>query len=493
MHHVSARAAAVVVAFVIGPVALASTPLPLELSRPASPDDVARVLAEADAAHAWITVEEIGRSAGERPLLAVHLDRSGGVAGWTVLFVGQQHGDEPAGGTALLHLVAAIAADPERLPPDVDLWVVPIANPDGAAAGSRRNGAGADLNRDHLTLSQPETLALHRLARRVRPHVVVDCHEFGRDSADYGDRGWTEWPLIMMDTANLPWLPSAVYDVGLEWVEAARVPMAAAGFSYSRYLVGDAPPDGELRPSTLDADDARNGLALHAGALGFIIESGVFRTAPDPAADLDRRVAAYLTLLEPFLSRRDLRAASLEAVAAARAGAVPAFVPVNALWGNVGPQISTVPVVLRSDGEVVEIATANRMHDRMVKHSVATPKAYWIEAAHAAPYRKLLDRHEIPFEEIGSSRRVAVSACALVRVEEDYDATYHRYGGRQIVTCDAPSVRSMAAGSLRVAVAGFDGRRAVPVLDPRRLYGLYQFEEFLATVADDGQLPVLLE
>ena len=42
-------------------------------------------------------------------------------------------------------------------------------------------------------------------------------------------------------------------------------------------------------------------------------------------------------------------------------------------------------------------------------------------------------------------------------------------------------------------VAGFDGRRAVPVLEPRRLYGLYQFDEFHATVSADGTLPVLLE
>jgi len=54
--------------------------------------------------------------------------------------------------------------------------------PDGAEAGTRKNSAGADLNRDHVTLFQPETEALHRVARRVKPHLAVDAHEFGRDS-----------------------------------------------------------------------------------------------------------------------------------------------------------------------------------------------------------------------------------------------------------------------------------------------------------------------
>lgn len=485
-------ASLVVVLALLAAAPVAAAPCEL-LPCPAAPADVVQVLDQAATARPWIEVREIGRSAGGRPLLAARLERDPAATDWTVLLIGQQHGDEPAGGTALVHLVAAIAADPARLPPDVALWVVPIANPDGAAAGTRRNGAGADLNRDHLVLAQPETLALHRLARAIAPDVVVDCHEFARDSADYAARGWREWPLITMDTANLPWLPAAVYDVGLAWVEAARGRMAAAGFEYRRYLVGGAPPDGELRPSSTDADDARNGLALQAGALGFIIESGVLRGADDPAADLPRRVAAYLALLEPFLSDSTLRAASRDAVAAARAGNPPPFVPTNVLWGNRGARLARVPVVRLADGSVVEVPTPNLMHDLIVKHAVATPAAYWITAAGAPTYRALLERHGIPFEELAQPRTAVLAACTLDRVETGYDDLYQRYGGRQIVSCGEPVRRAMPAGTLRVPVAGFDGRRAVPVLEPRRLYGLYQFDEFHATVSADGTLPVLLE
>jgi cytochrome c peroxidase len=35
-------------------------------------------------------------------------------------------------------------------------------------------------------LEQPETQALHRVVRRARPHLSVDCHEFTRDPKDVG-------------------------------------------------------------------------------------------------------------------------------------------------------------------------------------------------------------------------------------------------------------------------------------------------------------------
>ena len=133
-------------------------------------------------------------TSGGRSVYLVHATR-GGTPSFRVLFYAQQHGDEVSGKDALLYMVRDIARDPALLPPDVDLWVLPMMNPDGAEAGTRRNGAGADLNRDHLVLEQPETQALHRVVRRVRPHLSVDCHEFTRDSkerrAGAGSRGRT--------------------------------------------------------------------------------------------------------------------------------------------------------------------------------------------------------------------------------------------------------------------------------------------------------------
>ena len=142
-----------------------------------------------------VRVSVEGRSVQGRSLYLVHAAHRAD-APFRILFYAQQHGDEVSGKDALLYLIRDIARDPSRLPADVDLWVMPMMNPDGAEARTRRNGAGADLNRDHVTLLQPETQALHRVVRRLKPHLAVDAHEFGRDGEDWTKRGWEKWPDI---------------------------------------------------------------------------------------------------------------------------------------------------------------------------------------------------------------------------------------------------------------------------------------------------------
>ena len=56
--------------------------------------------------------------------------------------------------------------------------IVPRVNVDGAAADRRVLASGADANRDHLLLSQPEVRALHAAMRALPPDVVFDHHEF---------------------------------------------------------------------------------------------------------------------------------------------------------------------------------------------------------------------------------------------------------------------------------------------------------------------------
>jgi protein MpaA len=75
---------------------------------------------------------------------------------------------------------------------DVDLWLVPNLNPDGAAAETRGNAHGVDLNRNfpwrwrHLTgaflsgpapLSEPESRIAARLIERIHPTLSIWFHQ----------------------------------------------------------------------------------------------------------------------------------------------------------------------------------------------------------------------------------------------------------------------------------------------------------------------------
>jgi murein peptide amidase A len=127
----------------------------------------------------------IGESVQGRPIVAYRLGERGPKVP-TVVLISTMHGNEAA--TRQL-LRALVGGDPVR---GVDLWVVPTYNPDGLAAGSRRNAHGVDLNRNYPynwvdldgnyesgphPASEPETKAMMRFLRKVRPDHVLSFHQ----------------------------------------------------------------------------------------------------------------------------------------------------------------------------------------------------------------------------------------------------------------------------------------------------------------------------
>jgi len=436
-----------------------------------------------------VTVSAEATTSKDRLVYLVHATR-GGTPSFRVLFYAQQHGDEVSGKDALLYLVRDIARDPGLLPADVDLWVFPMMNPDGAEAGTRRNANGADLNRDHVVLEQPETQALHRVVRRVRPHLAVDCHEFTRDSEARRKRGWVAWPDITMDGVSNPLFDPAVVVAAQRWVGESAAPLAAAGHTFLRYTVGGLPPDEEQRHSAPDMDSGLTAVGAHGG-LSFIIEAAVRRAAPDPSADLASRVDAYLVLFWRFLQDEAHRVEDVAAVEAARRRPLPPFVPTNYLWVNPGMTVTEFPVLDAATGRTIRVPTANMMTTMAVKTAVPTPLGYAVEPRAAADFAVLLERHGIPFETLAAPREVRAERCTLLRIEDEFDEVYSRYEGRQIVRREAAAGTTLPAGTLWVPLAGEDAVRTALLLEPTALYGVYPDPRFRKLVEPGATLPVV--
>ncbi|RPI50620.1 MAG: hypothetical protein EHM56_10580, partial [Chloroflexi bacterium] len=87
----------------------------------------------------------IGDSVQERPLTAYRF----GQGPLKVVLVGDIHGGYEANTYELARLlVAHFQAHAGDVPAAVSLWILPTMNPDGLAAGERRNANGVDLNRN---------------------------------------------------------------------------------------------------------------------------------------------------------------------------------------------------------------------------------------------------------------------------------------------------------------------------------------------------------
>jgi hypothetical protein len=292
-----------------------------------------------------------------------------------------------------------------------------------------------------------------------------------------------------MDGLNNPLFDRGVVAAAERRVDEAAGAEASAGHPFLRYWVGDAPPDGEQRHSAPDIDGGLNAVGMYGG-LSFIIEAAAYE-GPAPAGDLGNRVDAYLGLYWKFFAGSAHRAEDLAAIERARARPLPAFLPVHYLWVNPGPTVTEFPVVEIATGRVVKIPTPNMMTEMAVKSSVPTPLGYAIDPAAVETFKPLLEKHGIPFETLAAPRTVAAEAATLVRIEDDFDEVYSRYGGRQIVRRGAARKAELAAGALFVPLEGEAAVRAALVLEPASLYGLYQYPRYKALAGKDGALPVL--
>ncbi len=144
---------------------------------------------KADAAQSpLVRVVSLGKaSGGRRDLWLVRLADPDADPKQTLrlLVLCRQHGEEPASTEALLHLIRSTASggDPALRSQlsHVTLYIVPMVNPDGAGAGTRVNGRGADLNRDWGLFIQPETRAVASAAKLIQPALVVDAHNWDGD------------------------------------------------------------------------------------------------------------------------------------------------------------------------------------------------------------------------------------------------------------------------------------------------------------------------
>src|SRR5262249_53121012 len=190
-------------------------------------------------------------------------------------FIGFQHGNEPAGGEAMLALAARLAEGALTSALDrVTVVVVPRANPDGAAAFTRSTGSGADLNRDHILLTLPESRALHAKLVELPPDVVVDAHEFSVANRWLQKFGAIEASDAMFLYATHPMVQPAITALADGVFRPAfEAAWKAHGLTSFWYHTTSYRPEDKLVSMGGNAPGiARNAFGL-IGAVSFLIET----------------------------------------------------------------------------------------------------------------------------------------------------------------------------------------------------------------------------
>jgi hypothetical protein len=367
----------------------------------------------------------------------------------TVLVVGGQHGNEPAGTEAALALALELAGPRRAALERINVLIVPRAHPDGTFHWRRRLENDADLDRDHMLQATPEGRALGRILAEYRPAVVVDSREYGVKSRWLEKFGALPRPDVMVGFAAVPNLPPGLADApGRLFGPPVAQALGAAGFTQSTHFAtssdaGDlAVADGSTAPDTL-----RNVAALH-NAIGIAIEA---RGAGIALDHYRRRVASLLVATGAILDAAARNAAEIAAL-------------VRRARDEVATSAGRGEVAVAADG------TRGRQALVMLDPDTGADKSVdvdWIAATQARPTktRPRPAGYLLPASQATAAARLAGLGVTVLRLERDGTESVERYRivgaavarkGDARTDDDAPAVRPV---QLEVAIE----RAEVPV------------------------------
>ncbi|MCU0275490.1 MAG: succinylglutamate desuccinylase/aspartoacylase family protein [Acidobacteria bacterium] len=393
-------------------------------------DDMMAMLRKLDASSPLVSMTPIGRSVQKREIPALFFSK-GKFAGRReqkpiVLIFCQQHGDEASGKEAALKLAAGLLRDGQAVLEKLDLILVPCANPDGAELKQRRNANGRDLNRNHVLLSEPETLALHHLFQQWFPEIVLDVHEYGAVSTWWVGQGAVKNADEMLGALSNLNIDAAIRAFSQDvFYPAMKEKVTRDGFIFFPYLVGAPVENDRVRFSTTDIDDGRQGLGIY-NTLAFILEGKRYGSVENM---LDRRTATQLSAMTAFLKTAAERGGEILAmVRSARARLLREIAPGERALVRMDyfpdPARPTIAVpVFNLEEWRAEVREWGRFEPLVkVKKSVSLPAAYIIPGSETGLVA-LLRRHQVQLFRLTAPAEAVVERYRVLhatgRIEEE--------------------------------------------------------------------------
>ncbi len=241
-----------------------------------------------------------------------------------VVMAGLQHGNEPAGGEAMLVLAKELATGSLRpLLDKLTVIIVPHSNPDGAYYFSRSPYSTVDINRDHVKVDLPETRAIHRVVNEFEPHMFIDAHEFSVANRWIEKFGSLQSYDLMVQYATNPNVhPALTALADGKFLSALRGDANRAGYSHFWYYTTSFNLKSLLVSMGGTTPDIGRNFAGLQNAVSFLIESrgvGIGRES------FGRRVHTHVVAISSLLNSAAANAGELiKTVETARAAVVRA-------------------------------------------------------------------------------------------------------------------------------------------------------------------------
>ena len=442
-----------------------------------------------------VTMDTLGRSVEGR--MIPYMKISSGEFGedrlnkLVVLLFAQQHGNEPSGKEAVLTLARDFATGVhDDLLEHLDILLVPQVNPDGSEQHERRNAGNVDLNRSHLILNAPETIALRNLFHQWEPYVTVDIHEYQPWTSSWLEEGYIklfdqQYGLI----TNINTDETIRLFSEQEFLPYAEREITGAGYTFHNYIVG---PPGRIRYSTTSINDGRQGFGI-LNTFSLILEGKNGRT---PTGRIQHRTEAQHHALLTLLNFcKDKKGDILSIVRTARRNMITAeqtgfVLTMGRDRDNSVLSIPALEVIPENDdyvtGDTITVDIEN-YYPLVVKEETTTiPDAYLIPATENRII-ELLEKHNI----------------LMRRLEEGdvYRGEYFIIGEYTTIELEEtdimfPELRKEPAthiardGDVLVPTDQLQRLLIATALEPQSMHGLLQYNEF-RHLQQTGRYPIV--
>ena len=445
------------------------------------------ILSEAEKKSRLIELDTLAESVENRviPFLKISKTTFSDTGKATVLIFAQQHGNEQSGKEAALLLTEKIASgELDYLFEKINLILVPQINPDGSEADERRNGAGTDLNRDHLILSAPETAGLHKIFNEYFPEVTLDVHEYNPFSESWMKEGYIKNFDEQLGVSTNPNIDKELIALSknriLPFVDSA---VTGNGYSFSEYILGGPPGKERMRFSTVDINDGRNSFGIY-NTLSFILEG---KNGKNSADNINRRKQGQYFAIKGLLDFVYSNAGKIKSkVKSSRNSLIKLEnkekIAIRMEHVKGSKALDSLTYLSLSSGRDTAVYIPE-FHDSVkTLLSIDFPKAYLIPDSDSK-LRGFLKRHNIHYEKYKPSANDEIYQYKIVNREKSIDEELENYYVK-VERVELPREK-ITQKYLSVPMDQKAAKILVQALEPQSMLGLIQYDEFNYLISEN--------
>ena len=430
-----------------------------------------------------IEIENIGYSVQSRLIPMVHVKQKKTNSSIKVLLFAQQHGNEPSGKEAALLLLKELASEKQNeLFKNLDLYIIPCLNPDGSEAGTRNNANNADINRDHLILTQPEIISLHKIFTKINPEVTLDIHEFSAYRKEFRDVGYFRNVDEQFGAPTNLNISKKIINYSLNKLfPYLEKELSKSVVRFASYLKMNTPSD-TARESTTSIDDGRQSFGIR-NHFSFILEGKNGRNLND---ELYRRANNQLAAIKAFLSFVNKNSKQIFNLVASEKQQLknykkPIAVKMDYLFD--GSKISLPMTTVNGKDTTVSMLYAPKV---TILESVNPPDAYLFHASQKNLI-DFLDKHSIPYHQVDKSQKSFVEIYTIKSVGNKW---MENKSIKNVTYTTRQEEIQLQTGDIIVPLNNEFSVMLVIAFEPASMWGLVQYKEFSNLIQNDQDYPI---